>query len=227
MVVSAVAAARAAPPTAALPVSVAVTGKSVGTQGESGSGGFSGCGVTPVESTGAPVSLRPTAPGVSPSTTSSGAPAVLRNDAYWLEVMRDLDDKRRSTFVAGGVGEIASFDAEDGPAARLDTHTLCQLRSAGVRPRGLRTVLLGVHVLSQTTTRVVLNVTDTRSAYDLVRETTTTPVPSESSLIVDRGHAASSAVVIVHQPARGQIRWLVELSWNGGGWVIRNTAQVT
>ncbi len=227
MVVSAVAATRAESAASALPASLVDIGKSPGAQGEVGPGGLSGCGVTSAESTGATASSRPTAPGFSRPTAAAGAPAVLRNDAYWLGVMRGLDDKRMSTFVAGGVGEIASFDADDGPAARIDTRTLCQLRSAGVRPRGLRTVLLGVHVLSQTTTRVVLNVSDTRSAYDLVRDATTTLVSSESALVVDRGTAASSAVVVAHQSSRGQTRWLVELSWNGKEWVIRHTAQVT
>lgn len=225
MVASAVAAARAE--SQALPAHVVDTGKPIGIQGELGAASMSECGSMPTESSGATAPSRLSAPGSSrPAAIASGS-AVLRHDAYWLGVMRVLDDKRALTFAAGGVGEIASFDVEGGPAARLDTGLLCQLRSERVRPRGLHTVLVGVHVLSQTTTRVVLNVTDTRSAYDLVRDAPTTPVPSASALLVDRGNTASTAVVIAHQPARGQIRWLVELSWNGTEWVIRDTAQVT
>ena len=164
---------------------------------------------------------------------SSSASAVLRGDAHWKSVLQSLDRDRVTTLTAGDVAELDAVDAVGSPAARADVTTLCQLRAAGLRPIGWRTTLIQVHALSQTTTRVVLDIVDTRSAYDLVRNEDATVVssamPTVTAIDVDRDGPSRprAAVVVAHRPARSQLHWLVTLSWNGTAWVIHDTAQVT
>ena len=195
--------------------------------------------VTPVASVTVSTSVADSQPSCrtfaarAPVQPTSSAPATIRGDAGWKSVLQALDRARVATLTAGDVADLDAVDAVGSPAARADATTLCQLRAANLRPVGWRTTLIHVHALSQTTTRVALDIVDTRSAYDLVRNEdpiqVASAIPSAAAIRVDRDGTSRSitAVVVAHRPARGQLHWLVSLTWNGTAWVIHDTAQVT
>ena len=186
-------------------------------------------------SPGAPLDCR-TVTNRTRVPVDSPEPPLVRSDDAWLSVLQALDRARVATLAAGGLAEIDAFDAVGGPAARADAATLCRLRAARLRPVGWRTGLVHVHALSLSTTRVVLDVVDTRSAYALVRDpesaesgATATGTADSSPIEVDRRTAAPvrASMVVARRPARGPLHWLVTLTWSGTSWVIDDTVQVT
>lgn len=135
-------------------------------------------------------SVRPPRAETAPAQASTPAPPV------WRQVVARLDQRRADAYSAGDPAALAGVYLPGSAALASDTAALRAYRREGVRVRGLRLRLAGVHVLARRAGRVVLRVTDRMAGYRLVD---------------------GSGQVVRREPGRGPATWRVTLRRDEGG----------
>lgn len=137
------------------------------------------------------------------STATPERPAGV--DPDWQAVLVDLDLARGLALETADVAILDDVDAAGSEALRRDRALVGAMHAQHVTAEGWATELIAVVPRSVALGRVVLVVTDTRSAYVL---------RNSSGAVVDR------------QPERGPTTWVVRLVRSEVGWRIRSVDQL-
>jgi hypothetical protein len=152
---------------------------------------------------GRPAAAPDAAPG--PVAAESGPqrshrPAAPVTAQAWAGVVADLDRRRATALTAHDAVGLRALHLPRTASLRADLRALRALRAEGLRPDGLRSVVVRVQPLGRSSPgRVRLRVVDRRPAYRLV----------------DADGAVTSRV-----PARGPRSWRVELDGTAAQWRI-------
>jgi hypothetical protein len=140
---------------------------------------------------------RPTSAGPSRRAVVDPRPTATGTD--WQAVLARLDAVRAQAFSGGDPLAMTAADAAGSPAFASDLAAARALASAGVHASGYRTTLISVRLLRASPVRVLLRVSDRRSAYLLVR---------------------ADGTVVARRPGRPPATWQVELVRGAHGWLV-------
>jgi len=117
------------------------------------------------EPSGADPSLTPT-----PARTKAEEPVLRRHGSAedWAVVLRELDERRTRAFARADGDGLTAVYLRGSPALREDQADVARLAAAGLRARGLRMIIGSVRVRETAPGKVVLEVSDRMSPYDIV-----------------------------------------------------------
>ncbi len=144
----------------------------------------------------------PRPPG-SAAARSPGSPGS-RPPVNWLSVLTRLDDRRNAAFANLDVTALADVYAARSAPLAADAASIRALAAAGARVEGLRLEVRSVQIFRRTPAGTTLRIVDWLAAYEIV---------------------AADGRVLERRPARGPLRWLVQMVPARDGWRIGTVAR--
>jgi hypothetical protein len=126
-------------------------------------------------------------PAVPASSSPSPSPAA--RAVSWRAVIRDVEARRAHALATASMVQLGAAVVPGTALWRHDRRVVTRLIAARAQLRGLRPHVRSVHVMSSTTNRVVVRVTDALSSYDVV--------DNNGGVIAHRAARSLRAVVLV------------------------------
>lgn len=134
-------------------------------------------------------------PSAAASASVPSSPRATGERSRWHAILTELDSRRAAAFAAADATALRAVYAPGSPALAADLELLRSYRRLGMRVRGLRLQIGDLQVLTASTARAVLRVTDRLGPYQ----------------VVDREGA------VRQEPGRGTQRWRVTLRHDDHG----------
>ncbi|HEX4654185.1 MAG TPA: hypothetical protein VH274_00435, partial [Mycobacteriales bacterium] len=141
-----------------------------------------------------------------PAVSASPSPSPPARAVSWRAVISEVEARRAHALATANMVQLGAAVAPGTALWRHDQRVVTRLIAARAQLRGLRPRVRSVHVVSSTTNRVVLRITDALSSYDVVD---------------------NHGVAIAHRAARPTRAVDVVLIMEGGQWLLHSATPAT